>query len=190
MDSPLIHPLLLILLVGLLVAWFRVWPEPLSQSARPKAPHSPRPRTPTPPQRAQAPLDCGRRLSERRRSLCRLSRSPGACPRQPWPPRAACTRNRTPAVRRATTFSVRWHLILSRLKTASHWVAEVLTAQADRLDLGATVRVFGHSEGTLCTWLTRAGLRANDLHCRTPRICRCFTFRSTNSGPLCVPMRR
>jgi len=58
-------------------------------------------------------------------------------------------------------------MLLYRLKTASHRVGEVLTALAEGLDISAAVRVFGHGEGTLRTWLTRAGLHADDLHCRT-----------------------
>ena len=38
---------------------------------------------------------------------------------------------------------------------------------AEGLDLGAAARVFGHGEGALRTWLTRAGLQADGLHRRT-----------------------
>jgi hypothetical protein len=51
----------------------------------------------------------------------------------------------------ATTFSARRDTPLYRLKTASTRVAEVLTAVAEGLSVGAAVRVFGHSEGTIMT---------------------------------------
>ncbi len=66
-----------------------------------------------------------------------------------------------------TKFTARRQTPRYRLKTASQRVAEVLTALAEGLDLGAAVRVFGHSESTLRAWLTRAGLHADDLHRRT-----------------------
>jgi hypothetical protein len=55
-----------------------------------------------------------------------------------------------------TTFSAHRHTPLYRLKTASTRVAEVLSAVAEGLPVAAAVRVFGHSEGTITTWLTRA----------------------------------
>ncbi len=64
------------------------------------------------------------------------------------------------------TFTARRHTPLYRLKTASTRVAEVLTAVAEGLSIAAAVRVFGHSEGTIATWLTRAGEHSAALHDR------------------------
>ena len=63
-----------------------------------------------------------------------------------------------------TTFSTRRNTPLYRLKTASHRVAEVLTALAEGLSIAAAVRVFGHHHATITTWLTRAGLHSATLH--------------------------
>jgi IS1 family transposase len=63
-----------------------------------------------------------------------------------------------------STFSVRHATPLYRLKTASHRVAEVLTALAEGLDVAAAVRVFGHRHATITTWLTRAGEHSATLH--------------------------
>ncbi len=43
-------------------------------------------------------------------------------------------------------------------------MGEVLSALAEGLSVGAAVRVFGHGEFTIRTWLTRAGLHATSLH--------------------------
>jgi hypothetical protein len=43
-------------------------------------------------------------------------------------------------------------------------VGEVLSAMAEGLSVSAAVRVFGHGEFTIRTWLTRAGLHAASLH--------------------------
>ena len=67
------------------------------------------------------------------------------------------------------TFSARRDTPLYRLKTASYRVGEVLTALAEGLDVAAAVRVFGHSAGTITTWLTRAGEHSATLHERTFR---------------------
>jgi IS1 family transposase len=64
------------------------------------------------------------------------------------------------------TFSARRDTPLYRLKTPSTRVAEVLTALAEGLSVAAAVRVFGHSEGTITTWLTRAGEHSASLHDR------------------------
>jgi IS1 family transposase len=53
---------------------------------------------------------------------------------------------------------------LYRLKTPARRVGEVLSALAEGLSVGAAVRVFGHGEFTIRTWLTRAGLHATSLH--------------------------
>jgi len=63
-----------------------------------------------------------------------------------------------------TTFTSRRDTPLYRLKTPSSRVAEVLSALAEGLAVAAAVRVFGHSEGTITTWLTRAGEHSAMLH--------------------------
>src|SRR4029079_9564223 len=63
-----------------------------------------------------------------------------------------------------TTFSTRRDTPLYRLKTASHRVAEVLTALAEGLDVAAGVRAFGHRRATITHWLTRAGEHSATLH--------------------------
>ncbi len=68
-----------------------------------------------------------------------------------------------------TTFTSRRDTPLYRLKTPSTRVAEVLSALAEGLTVAATVRVFGHSEGTLTTWLTRAGEHSATLNDRLLR---------------------
>jgi IS1 family transposase len=45
----------------------------------------------------------------------------------------------------------------------------VLTALAEGVGITAAARIFGHSEFTLQTWLTRAGLHAQSLHQRLLR---------------------
>jgi len=59
---------------------------------------------------------------------------------------------------------VRRHTALYRLKTPAPRVAEVLTALAEGLSVAAAGRVFGHAEGTITTWLTRAGSHSAGLH--------------------------
>jgi len=63
-----------------------------------------------------------------------------------------------------TKFSVRYGTVLYRLKTPARRVGEVLSALAEGLSVGAAVRVFGHGEFTIRTWLTRAGMHATALH--------------------------
>ena len=65
-----------------------------------------------------------------------------------------------------TTFTSRRATALYRLKTPSTRIAEVLSALAEGLTVAAAVRVFGHSEGTISTWLTRAGDHSATLHDR------------------------
>ncbi len=65
-----------------------------------------------------------------------------------------------------TTFTARRHTLLYRLKTSSARIAEVLSAVAEGLSVAAAVRVFGHSHGTITTWLTRAGEHSATLHDR------------------------
>jgi len=64
------------------------------------------------------------------------------------------------------TFSARRTTPLYRLKTASHRIAEVLSALAEGLSIAAAVRVFGHRHATITTWLTRAGEHSATLHDR------------------------
>ena len=61
-------------------------------------------------------------------------------------------------------FTVRRHTVLYRLKTHSARVAEALTFLAEGVDVSVLERVWQISEGTLRTWLTRAGLHAEKLH--------------------------
>lgn len=65
-----------------------------------------------------------------------------------------------------TTFSSRRDTPLYCLKTPSTRVAEVLCALAEGLTVAAAARVFGHSEGAITTWLTRAGEHSATLHDR------------------------
>ncbi len=62
------------------------------------------------------------------------------------------------------TFSARRDTPLYRLKTASSRIAEVLAALSEGLSIAAAVRVFGYSEATITTWLTRAGEHSSTLH--------------------------
>lgn len=65
-----------------------------------------------------------------------------------------------------TKVSERQGTALYRLKTPGVRVSEVLAAVAEGLDVAAAVRVFGHAEGTIETWLTRGGEQAEKLHGR------------------------
>jgi IS1 family transposase len=60
--------------------------------------------------------------------------------------------------------SVRWGTTLYRLKTSSARVALILALMAEGVDGSALERVFGSREGTLRTWLTRAGMQAGKVH--------------------------
>jgi hypothetical protein len=53
---------------------------------------------------------------------------------------------------------------LYRLKTASHRVAEVLTALAEGLSMSAAVRVFGHRHAKITTWVMHPGAHSATLH--------------------------
>lgn len=68
-----------------------------------------------------------------------------------------------------TTFTSRRDTPLYRLKTPSLRIAEVLSALAEGLTVAAAMRVFGHSEGAITTWLTRAGEHCATLHDRSVR---------------------
>ena len=61
-------------------------------------------------------------------------------------------------------FTVRRHTVLYRLKTCSARVAVALTCLAEGVDVSVLERVWQIGEGTLRTWLTRAGLHAEKLH--------------------------
>jgi IS1 family transposase len=61
-------------------------------------------------------------------------------------------------------FTVRRHTVLYRLKTPSAHVAEALTFLAEGVDVSVLERVWQIGEGTLRSWLTRAGLHAAKLH--------------------------
>jgi hypothetical protein len=53
---------------------------------------------------------------------------------------------------------------LYRLKTPIKRVGEVLSALVEGLDVSVAGQVFGHSEGTIRTWLTRAELHSGKVH--------------------------
>ena len=61
-------------------------------------------------------------------------------------------------------FTVRRHTVLYRLKTGSTRVAEALTFLAEGVDVSVLERVWHIGEGTLRSWLTRAGLHAAKVH--------------------------
>jgi IS1 family transposase len=61
-------------------------------------------------------------------------------------------------------FSVRRDTVLYRLKSHSEKVALALALLAEGMDVSALERVTGIREGTLRTWLTRAGMQAEKLH--------------------------
>lgn len=63
-----------------------------------------------------------------------------------------------------TKVTERWATPLYRLKTSVKRIGEVLTALGEGLDVSTAVRVFGHGEGTIRTWLTRTGLHAERGH--------------------------
>src|SRR5262245_26353374 len=70
------------------------------------------------------------------------------------------------AIRHRTAFSTRRHTPPYRLKTASQWVSQVLTALAEGLDVAAAVRVSSHRHATITRWLARAGDHSATLHDR------------------------
>lgn len=66
-------------------------------------------------------------------------------------------------------FSARRHTVLYRLKTRALRVGEVLASLAEGMAVAAAVRVFGHAEGTITTWLVRAGMHSTRLHAQKLR---------------------
>ncbi len=85
-----------------------------------------------------------------------------------------------------TKFSVRYGTVLYRLKTPARRVGEVLSALAEGLSVGAAVRVFGHGEFTIRTWVTRAGLHATSLH---ERLFQNLKLRHVQLDELCTKTR-
>lgn len=61
-------------------------------------------------------------------------------------------------------FTVRRDTALYRLKTHTEKISLALALLAEGVDVSALERVLGVGEGTLRTWLTRAGLHAAKLH--------------------------
>jgi hypothetical protein len=61
-------------------------------------------------------------------------------------------------------FTVRRDTVLHRLKSHSEKVALALALLAEGMDVSALERVTGIKEGTLRTWLTRAGMHAEKMH--------------------------
>jgi hypothetical protein len=61
-------------------------------------------------------------------------------------------------------FTERRDTVLYRLKTHSDKVAQALALMAEGVDVSTLERVMGIGEGTLCTWLTQAGMHAGKLH--------------------------
>lgn len=60
--------------------------------------------------------------------------------------------------------TARWGTALYQLKTPPSRIGEVLSALAEGLDIGAAVRVFGHSETTITRWRDRAAQHADRVH--------------------------
>jgi len=61
-------------------------------------------------------------------------------------------------------FTVRRDTVLHRLKSHSEKVALALALLAEGMDVSALERVSGIREGTLRTWLIRAGMHAETIH--------------------------
>jgi len=61
-------------------------------------------------------------------------------------------------------FTVRRDTVLYRLKTHTEKVVQALALMAEGVDISTLERVMGIGEGTLRTWLTRAGMHAERLH--------------------------
>jgi hypothetical protein len=81
---------------------------------------------------------------------------------------------------------VRWGTALYRLKTSSAKVALIMALMAEGMDVSALEQVFEIKEGTLRSWLTRAGMQADKVHRHffhhlIPR-----HIQWMNYGPMCV----
>ena len=61
-------------------------------------------------------------------------------------------------------FTVRRDTVLYRLKSRSDRVCQVLGLMAEGVDISTLERVLGVGEGTMRTWLTRAGQHAERMH--------------------------
>ena len=61
-------------------------------------------------------------------------------------------------------FTVRRDTVLYRLKAHSDKVSQALALMAEGVEVSTLERVMGIGEGTLWTWLTRAGMHAEKLH--------------------------
>jgi transposase-like protein len=61
-------------------------------------------------------------------------------------------------------FTLRGDTVLYRLKTHSEKVAQVLALMPEGVDVSTLERGLGIGEGTLRTWLMRAGMHAEKLH--------------------------
>lgn len=61
-------------------------------------------------------------------------------------------------------FTVRRDTVLYHLKSRSERVCQALGLMAEGVDISTLERVFGVGEGTLRTWLTRAGQHAELMH--------------------------
>ncbi len=78
--------------------------------------------------------------------------------------------HRTPALAGgAREFSARRHTPLYRLRSPAARVAQVLHAIAEGLSPHSAARVFSLSEGTVRSWIARAGLHSRSLHDRLMR---------------------
>jgi IS1 family transposase len=86
-----------------------------------------------------------------------------------------------------TKFSIRYGTAMYRLRTPAHHVGELLNALAEGLSVGAAVRVFGHGEFTIRSWLTRAGLQATSLH---ERLFQDLKLRHIQLDELCTKTRQ
>lgn len=63
----------------------------------------------------------------------------------------------------------------------------MLSVLVEGLDVSAAVRVFGHSEGAIRTWLTWAGLHSNGVH---PHFFHDLILKHLQLDELWTPFRR
>ena len=66
-------------------------------------------------------------------------------------------------------FSERHNTPMYRLKSASRFVAQVMTALAEGVDLSAATRIFNFHHTTISRWLARSGQHGQQLHHHTFR---------------------